>query len=181
MSSVKGLDDAMMREEPTKARDETVVKAFHKLGTHTDGEVLLVCEWPCRAHQLPKIRLDRTDNLIALAVDVDLMNVVQGRMQLVAVARTELEVQGVAYCAKGQPQNLGLDLHSQCRTIGAGVRQSKTCWLKLHWAILKCSIEDLSLDIGRRECTKIRGTMEGHEVICNIVAIGHGSGGLRQL
>ncbi len=38
MSSVKGLDNAMMREEPTKAHDERVVEAFNKLGTHTNGD-----------------------------------------------------------------------------------------------------------------------------------------------
>ncbi len=152
----------MLVEDPSKPHDEMLVQAFNEFGAQADGKVPLVCEGLGYAHQLLKIGLDQTDNLIALAVNVDLTNVVQGRVRLVAIAGTELKEQGIADCGKRQSQDLGVNLNPQRRTTGAGVRQSKTCWLKRHWAVLKCSVKNLSLDIGRKECSKVHGTIKGH-------------------
>jgi hypothetical protein len=152
----------MMVEDPSKPRNEMLVQAFREFGAQAHGKVPLVCEGSGRTHQLLKIGLDKTDILIAHAVDVDLTNVVQGRVRLVAIAGTELKEQGIADCGKRQLQDLGVDLNPQCHTTGAGVCQSKTCWLKLHWAVLKCSVKNLSLDIRKRECSKVRGTIKGH-------------------
>jgi hypothetical protein len=88
----------MLVEDPLKPRDETLVQAFHEFVTQADGKVSLVCEGLGCALQLLKIGLDQTDNLIALAVNVDLTNLVQGHVRLVAIAGTKLKEQGIADC-----------------------------------------------------------------------------------
>ena len=55
MSSVESLDDAMLREDPPKARDKTRAQAFHKSDAHTDREMSLVGKWLGHVHQLLKI------------------------------------------------------------------------------------------------------------------------------
>jgi hypothetical protein len=96
MSSVKRLYNAVLGKIPLKPRDEILVQAFHELGAQADRKVLLVCEGSGRAHQLLKIRLDQTSNLIALVVNVDLTNVVQGRMRLIAIPWAQLQEESVA-------------------------------------------------------------------------------------
>ncbi len=121
MSSVKRLYDAVLGKIPLEPRDERLFQAFHELSAQADRKVLLVHEGSGRANQLLEIRLDQTSNLIALAVDVDLTNVVEGHVRLIAIPETELEEQGSADCGKHQAQNLGVNLGPQRLTSSAGV------------------------------------------------------------
>jgi hypothetical protein len=60
----------------------------------------LVRKGPSRTHQLLEAGLDGTDNLVQVFVHVHLVNVVERRMRLGAVAWTELEKQDVAHRAE---------------------------------------------------------------------------------
>ncbi len=181
MLSIKRLYDAVLGKVPMEPRDETLVQAFYELGAQADREVSLVREGLGRAHQLLEIGLDQASNLIALAVDMYLTNVVQGCVWLIAISGTELKEQGIADRGKSQAQNLGVDLSPQSLTSSAGMRQAKACRLKLHGAILEHCVKNLSLDFGRGESAQVCGAVKGHQIVGNIVPIDHGVCRLRQL
>ncbi len=181
MRSIKRLYNAVLGKVSMEPRDETLVQAFHELGAQADWEVSLVRERSGGAHQLLEIGLDRASNLIALAVNMYLTNVVQGCVWLITIPRTELKEQGIADHGKSQAQNLGVSLGLQGLTSSAGVHQAKACRLKLHGAILERRVKNLCLDFGRGESAQVRGTVIGHQIVGNIVPIDHGECRLRQL
>ncbi len=181
IGSIKRLYDAVLGKVTTEPRDETLVQDFHELGAQADWEVSLVREGLGRAHQLLEIGLDQANNLIALAVNMYLTNVIRGRVWLIAISGTELKEQGIADRGKSQAQNLGVDLGPQSLISSAGMRQAKARGMKLHGAILERRVENLSLDFGRGESAQVWGTVKGHQIVGNIVPIDHGACRLRQL
>ncbi len=62
------------------------------------------------AHQLLEVCLNQTDNLIPIAVHVDLADMSNSGVRLTRVARVQLKEQDVADCREGKSQNFGLNI-----------------------------------------------------------------------
>jgi hypothetical protein len=97
----------------------------------------LAWKWAQGIHQLLEVRLDCADNLVAVAIEMHLANVVQRGVGLVTVAWAQLEEQCIADHWIGELQNLPLNLGSQCRSVSSGRREIKTCRLEILWAVLE--------------------------------------------
>jgi hypothetical protein len=77
-------------------RDETRVQPILKLLADADRELSLAGERAQRIHHLLEICLDAADDLVTIAIVVNLANMVQRRVGLVAVAGAQLKEQCVA-------------------------------------------------------------------------------------
>jgi hypothetical protein len=75
----------VIRKKAAEPSEEARVQAILKLLADTDWKFLLAREWAQCIHHLLKIRLDTADNVIAVAIVVHLVDVVQHRVGLVAV------------------------------------------------------------------------------------------------
>jgi hypothetical protein len=120
MSCIKRLNGAMLGEVAIIVGLKTRVKAMLKSSTHAYREVMMAGERASSAHQLLEVRLNQTDNLIPIAVLVDLADMSNSGVWLTRVARAQLEKQGVADCHYGKLQNFGLDIKLHFVRISSG-------------------------------------------------------------
>ncbi len=87
MGCAEGLDNAMILEVVTKASEKTRVDAIDKTSTDADGILPLARKWARSTHKLLLISLDRTRHCIAILIVMQLVDVIQHSVGLVAVAR----------------------------------------------------------------------------------------------
>jgi hypothetical protein len=101
--------------------------------------------------------LDGTDNRIAVTIRMHLVNVVQGRMRLVAVARAKLDEESATNGLVSKTQDFTLDFCAKSKGVRSGACNAEAGWLKFHRSILKCEVEDLCADLLFSESTKVEG------------------------
>jgi hypothetical protein len=130
---------------------------------------------------LLEVRLNCADNLVAVAIEMHLADVIQRSVGLVTVAWAQLEEQCIADCWIGELQNLPLDLGLQCRAVSSGHCEIKTSRLEIVRAVLKGLSKDVILDLLHCVSTKVVRAMIPHEVVGPAVAISHGARRLRKL
>jgi hypothetical protein len=81
---------------------------------------------------------------------VHLVDVIQGHVGLVAVARAKLEEQHVTYGLVSQVQRFALDLIANSSGVHSGACNTKAGWLKFDGPVLERVVQYLHLDLLRR-------------------------------
>ena len=109
-----------------------------------------------------------------------LVNVDQGRMRLVAIARAKLDEESITNGLVSKTRDFTLDFCAKSKGVRSGACNAKAGGLKFHGSILKGEVEDFCSDLLFSESTKVCSAMECGEVVCCTCTICHGLGGLRK-
>ncbi len=86
MDGIERLDDAMLRKVLVVGSLKTNVKTLLKFGAEAHWERTLVCEGAGVTHELVVILLDTCDNLVSVAVGMNLADMVNHSVRLHRIA-----------------------------------------------------------------------------------------------
>ena len=152
---------AVIRGMGLKVGEEAWTKAVHEGLTHTDGKHFLVDENEragC-SQNLCVVIEHRWKDCIAMCILVGLLNVIENCVGLLWISRAELIEQVFKDGRSGNFNDLFADLGLDCTGSGIG-HHSRSVDIRtkqVDGVILKSHTDDVTLKLGNRHGTKVRG------------------------